>query len=169
MISVGFSYSTGFRGLLSKVIMWVTKRPYSHVWFLLEDDDAVRGVPMVLEASNEGGVHFIPWEGYKKGRVIVKVVTPPFPLDQGLDYVVKQLGENYDYTGLVGQGFVILLKRWFRVKIKNPLRSAHASWCSVLVLLGIQHSEGYDNAKKLDPEASDPGTVDDVLALQQVD
>jgi hypothetical protein len=62
-----------------------------------------------------------------------------------------------------------MMKRWFKMKVKNPLRSARAAWCSEVVIQGIQHSEGYDNAHNLDPERSTPGDVDDVLALQQVD
>jgi len=169
MIRVGFSHANGIWSFLSKIIMWVTKRPYSHCWFLLEGEDAIRGVPMVLEATEKGGLHLVPWVGYEVGKTIVLIKTPPFPLTEGVNFLMNQLGSGYDIGGLIGQSWVIAMKRWFKIKAKNPLRSARAMWCSEAVIVGIQHSTGYDNAKNLDPERSTPGDVADVLDLQQVD
>ena len=169
MIRVGFSHANGFWSFLARIIMSATGRPYSHVWFVIDGEDCVRGVPMVLEATEHGGLHLVPWVGYDVGKTIVKIVTPPFPLNKGVDFLMNQLGTSYDILGLVGQGWVVMMKRWFKVKAKNPLRSARAAWCSEVVIQAIQHSEGYDNARNLDAERSTPGDVDDVLALQQVD
>lgn len=168
MIRVGFSHATGFWSFLSRIIMWATKRPFSHCWFLLDDTDCIRGIPMVLEASEKGGLHLVPWVGYGVGKVIVEIKTPPFPVAQGVDFLLNQLGDGYNVGGLIGEGWVIAFQRWFKVKVKNPLRSATSMWCSQAVMVGLQHSDGYDLAKNLDPERATPGDVYDVLSLVPV-
>ncbi len=162
MIRVGFSHSVGFWSILSRIIMKVTSKPYSHCWFLLDGDDGIRGVPVVLE-ENKDGLHFVPWSKYDHGKKIVKILTPTIPLDPGVDSMIHKLGEEYDFAGLIGQGWVVFMKRWMKRKVKNPLRSANRMWCSEAIVLAMRKSPGYNRALLVDPEVSTPGDVEDLI------
>ena len=119
---------------------------------------------MVLE-EGETGLRFVPWSTYSKGKKIIKIVTPPKPLDAGVDALMIKLGEGYDFTGLIGQGWVVAWKRWAKRKVKNPFSNADRMWCSEAIVWAMQHCPGYEHSLSVDPEASTPGDVDDLLSL----
>lgn len=162
MIKVGFSRAVGFWSFLSVIIRKVTGRPYSHVWLLLDGNDGVRGVPVVLESNEHGGLHMVPWDGYGVGKVIVKIVDPPIPLDAGVDVLIHRLGTGYDVPGLFGEGIRIMFKEWFKRKIANPLRNSKQMWCSEAVAFAIQTCN-YPNMKPDDWQRCTPGDVEDLL------
>lgn len=163
MIRVGFSRAAGFWSFLSWVIRKATGRPYSHCWLLLDGEDAIRGIPVVLESNEKGGLHFVPWKDYDKGKVIVKVVDPFISLAPGVTALMEKLGTGYDFPGLFGEGIRIAAKEWFKRKIANPLNSPHQMWCSEAVAYAIQHS-GYPNMQPDDWQRCTPGDVDDLIS-----
>lgn len=168
MIRVGFSHGKGFRGLFSRIIMKFMGRPYSHTWLLLDGPHGFRGNSVILESTLEG-FRLVPYETYDKTNVIVKIIDPPFPLDSGVDKSISLLGEEYDTPGLFGMIWVILFRKWFHKKIRNPFRNSHSMWCSEAVAFIIKSSENYPNAVDIDPGRMSPEDVEDLLALKTIE
>jgi hypothetical protein len=169
MIRVGFSHATGFWSFLSWIIMKSTGRNYSHVWLLLDGPDAINGTAVVLQESEKGGLEYAPYDGFGVGKVIVKVVEPPFSLRKGADALNQILGTSYDVGGLFGEGWVLFMRDWFRRKVKNPLRKPGEMWCSEAVAYAIEKTGSYPNAKTDDWQFCTPGDVDDLLAGKAID
>ena len=162
MIRVGFSSATGFWSILSYIIQKSTGRPYSHCWFLLEDEDAIRGVPVVLESNSHGGLHMVPFIGYGVGKKIVKIITPPIPLGPGVDAIISHLGTGYDVSGLLGEGVIVAFREWFKRKVANPFRNSKQMWCSEAVAFAMDTAK-YPNMKPDDWQRCTPGDVEDLL------
>jgi hypothetical protein len=165
MIRVGFSRARGAWAILSRVIMAITGRPYSHVWLLLEGSDAVRGVPMVLEASIEG-YRLVPYEHFARGRDVVRVLDSPIPLGRAVDAAMARLGAAYAAMGLVGAGWVVAARRWARKRVRQPFRSPDAMFCSEAVAV-IMIEAGYPIDAETDPEAVTPGDIEDWIRAAQ--
>ena len=164
MIQVGFSSATGFWSFLSWIIRKATGRAYSHCWLLLDGADAIDGTAMVLQEDEKGGLAYVPYTGFGVGKTIVKIVLPSYPLRTGVDALNQILGTGYDVPGLFGEGWVLVMRDWFKRKVRNPLRSANAMWCSEAVAYAIEKAGGYANAKPDDWQLCTPGDVDDLLA-----
>lgn len=166
MIRVGFSHANGFWSFLSRTIMWFTQRPYSHCWLLLDGEDGFRGKAVVMEASIEG-YRIVPFEGYGVGKTIIKIVTPPMPFKrEAVDDAVFRLGAKYNTLGLIGDSWVIMMRRWFHKKVRNPLAVAGAMYCSEAVATIMKESGNYPAARDIDVTRQTPGDVDDMLALR---
>jgi hypothetical protein len=153
-ISIGFSTS---RAWYSAIIRAFTRAPVSHTFFLLEG--ALLGETIVLEEGTFG------WstrsrEDFERGNVIVELVTPAHPIAFGVRRALAWLGQRYDYAGLFGMFFVMLARArgW---RIKNPLASPHANFCSEMAVRVLQDS-GYPGASALDPSTTTPA---DLLAF----
>jgi hypothetical protein len=162
MIQVGFSHATGFWVFLSKAIMAITGRPYSHCWLLCTGADGIRGVDVVLTEDENGGLHFVPWAGYSTGKTIVAVLNSPYDLGPGLVALLQVLGTGYDFTGLVGEGWVLAMQAWFKRKVANPLAIASRMWCSEAIYYGMEHTPQFG----IPPGTSDqvvPGLVYDAI------
>jgi hypothetical protein len=125
----------------------------SHVWLLL--DDALFDVDMVMEAS-EFGFRLIPYESFAAKNEIIEVITPKYPLEEGVKLAATWLGQRYDFMGLIGMA-VVLVGGWFRKKWHNPLQSARAMFCSealVRVLQGSKWPKSEDlECARIGPEA----------------
>jgi hypothetical protein len=161
MIRVGFSRALGVAGILSRLIMAVTGRPYSHVWLLLEGSDAVRGVPMVLEASAEG-YRLLPYDSFRRGREVVMVIDSPLPLGRAVDTAMARVGTAYAALGLIGAGWVVAARRWLHARVRQPFRSPHAMFCSEAVA-EVMIDAGYPIDAETDPETVTPGDIEDWL------
>lgn len=175
MIRVGFSRATGFWSFLSWIIRKVTKRPFSHVWLLLDGEDSICGVEMVLESNEHGGLHFVPWTGYSVGKEIVEIVVPPWSLRPGYLALLERLGYGYDFPGLFGEGVRIAWNEWFKRKIANPFRDAHKLWCSEAGAFAIQTCHDlsptvvFPLMRKDDWQRCTPGDVYDLLKGKAVE
>jgi hypothetical protein len=169
MIQVGFSHKTGFWSFLSKFIMWATGRPFSHCWLLLDEEHSFLGVPVVIEESEQGGLHAIPWAGYDRDKVIFAILTPPQSLEPGVKDLLSKLGTGYDFAGLVGEGVVVAFLKILKRKIKNPLRVASRLWCSEAVAYVMTKSPGYENLAQNSWQNCNPGDVYDALQGKSVD
>lgn len=150
---IAFSTSDGF---VSKAIRCFTGSKVSHCFFVYWDEDFQRD--MVMEAT-KGGFRIVPFAHYVDQ--VVEIITPAHDVDPGLKAAVDWLGTAYDYTGLIGMIFVEV-GRWLKRKWKNPLQSAHAMFCSEVVLRSLQ-SANYPGADKLDPGSTDPQMLLDFL------
>jgi hypothetical protein len=155
MIKIGFSTS---RSLISRAIRWATRSKVSHCFFVVDDD--YFGIPLVMEAARNGYA-LVPFEGYANGREIVAIFEPAYPLDEGVKASAKWLGTRYDDLGVLGMGLVIVAK-WFGRKVKNPLASSHAVFCSE-VLARVLIASKYPGSSKLDPNDASPQEMLDFL------
>jgi hypothetical protein len=161
-IQVGFSHANGFWSILSNLIMRATGRTYSHCWLLLRGEHGIMGTDVVLTEDENGGLHFAPWIGYQTGKTIVKIMSSPFDLTPGVKALLNVLGTGYDVTGLIGESWVELWKRWFHRKVNDPFRVSSKMWCSEAVMLALEEVKQF----ALPPGYwvnCDPGDVDDVL------
>lgn len=148
VVLIGFSTSTN---PISRIIRFFTGSKASHCWILIQD--AFAGQDMIMEAT-EGGFRLVPYVGYNVGHVIVDIVTPVIPLDEGVEKAVSWLGGRYDYTGLIGALFVLLGRR-LKKRWKNPLQSSSAMFCSEAVVFLLQEAK-YPGADLLDPSGTTP-------------
>ena len=141
-------FSTG-GGIVSRAIRWFTRSRCSHVMIGLSlfDQD-------VLLHSTAGGVQFTfprsKW--FRNERLIAEYEIIP-DLSAGVPILLEKfLNAHYDYVGVVG-GFplVLLWRRWFKKKIRNPLASPTALFCSEFVL-HLDEGGRIPEWKGLDPE-----------------
>jgi hypothetical protein len=100
----------------------------SHCAIGLEID----GVPSFLHAA-VGGVHITSLADMEKNHKIVYVYEILPDISDEVPNALKLIGEDYDYVGLFG--FIpVLIARWFKFKLQNPLASKSAVICSEFVI-----------------------------------
>lgn len=165
-IQVGFSHTNGFWSLLSRIIMLATGKPYSHCWLFIPN--GILGKDVVLQASKENYA-FVEFSSFSASNTIVKIVTPPYPLESGVQAGLEWLGEPYDYTGLAGMLWVLIGRR-FHKKWKNWLAAKGHMWCSESVAAVLKNlPDSYPLAKDIDVTRMGPEDVDALLSGQAVD
>ena len=150
-VTIGFSTPKKWNPL-SWLIKKLTKSEVSHAWLLV--DDPVFGVRMVMD-SHLTGLRLIPFEHFLEGSTVLALVVPQWDLDQGLLKQSKDIGDGYDVWGLAGVAYVRLMWIWFRSKVRSPLRSPGALFCSEAVTRVLQFSK-YPESEILDPEGVSP-------------
>ena len=112
----------------SRIIRWLTRSPVSHVY--IEYESVLWGGRWAAEAT-KGGVRKVI---AKKARHDVYAeFRCKFDVERGLAAVSKYFGEDYDYIGVAIFGALIVLGRWFSVKVKSPFRSSKSQFCSEFV------------------------------------
>lgn len=153
---IGFSTSKAW---YSAIIRWFTGARVSHTFFLI----TLWGREMVLE---EGvfGWSLRTRENFEHGNVIVELVTPKrtLQIDVALRQSLDWLGSRYDYAGLLGM-LPVMVARWFGKKLRNPLASSHAMFCSEAGARILQLAD-YPGAETLDPVDTTP---EDLLRFLQ--
>jgi hypothetical protein len=90
----------------------------------------------------------------KSGSHIVQILQPRIDVDLGFKRSFEWLGQRYDYAGLFGM-LPVVIARFFRHKISNPLSSKHAMFCSEETTRMLQFAN-YPGAEKLDAPTTDP-------------
>jgi len=139
----------------SRVIQFFSKSRCSHVMVGLD----LWGTPAVLEAD-VGGVQFLPrsrFFGKGDQMLVAEFAIRP---EVHLRAAIEELGDRYDYVGLLGYALVMIARRLGR-KIKNPLASPKAMVCSEFAL-ALNRDGTIPAWVGLDPEATSPG---DLLAI----
>ncbi len=84
------------KGLISRLIQFQTRSPYSHVALLLNESE-------VIEAWHVGGVRKLatPFVGHDLKTVIdVYNITEDFDEETVLKFLQKQLGKSYDFRSV---------------------------------------------------------------------
>lgn len=125
MTSVIFAHG---RGPVPWLIMKLTKSKVSHAAVGFD----LWGFPMVVHASI-GGIRVLPRSKFSKKHVLIAEYAVKTDITKGLQHTASLIDRNYDYKGLFGFLFVIMAA-WFKRKIKNPLASPTALFCSEFVL-----------------------------------
>jgi hypothetical protein len=128
------------------------KSKVSHVslWFFLFD------VPTVLEAST-GGVKPQLLSTWLKKNKVIKKFKPLVDISGGLKASIKLLNEGYDYVGFIGY-IPVIIARYFKKSIKNPIASSNKLICSEFVLMLDTYGE-IPEWNKLDKRSTDPETL----------
>jgi hypothetical protein len=90
------------------------------------------------------------------------MLDPPYDLGPGLDALLPLLGTGYDFSGLVGEGWVFAMQRWFNRKVKNPIATAGEMWCSESVYFAMSKVSQFGIAAGTSVDV-DPGFVYDAL------
>jgi hypothetical protein len=149
---------------LSPLLRRIMGTPYSHIWLLL--DDALFDVDMVLGTEREGFV-LVPYERFlrKNNVIMIYAPHPDYQLDVGLRAVAPLIGAPYDKVGLIGMAWVMFCS-WFKRKVRNPLASSKAMFCSESVAFVLSKS-AVPEASMLIPERATPKDVVRVLDVMQ--
>lgn len=150
---VGFSTTNK---IISRLIRWITKAQVSHTFLIVE----LYGKPWVVGAEFQG-LMMMSVEKFQKDNMIKAVCRVPELTDEHLAVVMQDLGEAYDFGGLVG-GIIPQIGRWFKQKWKNPWANSKAMICSEFVCLALQEA-GLEGAETLDPTAVTPQELKDFL------
>lgn len=147
MVSIGFSTTNKF---ISKAIRWLTKSRVSHCFIMFD----WLGKKWVLEAGFFG-VGILPLERFlADGNVIVEVVDLPAVELEDLVPAMEDMGERYDFGGLLG-GIFPLIGKWFRQKWHNPLNNTKALFCSEFIVYWLKDL-AFEPAYNLVPEDVSP-------------
>ena len=131
--------------------------------FTSEMDDC----DMVREA-HELGFRQLTFDHFKKHNKVVQLIPLDVDATPGLRMLGQHLGENYDYFGLFGMGFVEIgrwLKRkfrWWHHRISNPWRSATNMFCSESVVKFLQECKS-KMGEDLVPDTISPQELRDAL------
>ena len=138
---------------MSRVIRKVMRSQVSHVYIDYPSD--MWGGRWAAEAT-KGGVRKVQVRKAKK--YVFAEFQCKFDAKPGLRSVAKYCGEDYDYIGALAFGVLVLLRRWLKVKVRRPLSSSKAQFCSEFVTRFLQGA-GIAETLNWNVEKSDPGRL----------
>jgi hypothetical protein len=149
-IYLGFSTTNIW---LSRLIRAATGSKYSHCW--VRHGSAVWGGTWVTHADWPV-VRQWPWRSASAKWTVQQLYAPRFDIRPALAAVRKDFEARYDIPGLFGMVFVELGLKWFKRRLKNPLASPTAVFCSefiaeILIAARLPGTEGWD-ARSMAPE-----------------
>jgi hypothetical protein len=163
---IGFSTPKSFNPV-SWLIRKITRSQCSHAWVKYHDEDL--DLDMVMEA-HELGFRGISFDHFTKYNTIVKLIPVDVDVTPGLRLLARQLGNGYDYGGLIGMSIVMLLEwcrrqlKWTWIKIKNPLHAPGHLFCSAAIVLMLEESHSKMVEDMLVPETIAPQKLLDLLS-----
>ncbi|HTP24777.1 MAG TPA: hypothetical protein VMK12_03860 [Anaeromyxobacteraceae bacterium] len=149
-IYVGFGYDS--HNWISRVIAWFIKAKISHTFFLYKDE--LFGW-VALGANARGFYPETVKTAWSPSYVVGLYAVPK--LDLALAMNRDKLGAPYDYTGLVGMTWVEFCWHVLRRRVRNPLTTPHAYFCSAIVAQVLDS----DGSKLGAPRSIDPAEVRD--------
>jgi hypothetical protein len=169
MIRIGFGTTDK---LHSRLIRWVTRSPWSHVW--IEYESAVWDGWWAAHAGPTGVVK-VPLEQVHEAHTKRRVYECEVDLSKGLRAVREYVGSEYDYRSVMWNGLLLLLSRVFArewlMKIVSKNRSKMS--CSEFVSLIMKRAGVFDSeqsahvlltlgvkVEELDPELVTPGALE---------
>lgn len=137
MSNIRIGFSTVNNSPISWLVRKITGSKCSHAFFVYYDEDLETDI--VMEASDVG-FRNIPLSRFMQANNVVAILAPKSPIDVGFKYVaLTYLGTAFDYTGLLGNG-PILLGRWLKRKWHNPWNSPKSVFCSESGVIALQKS-----------------------------
>lgn len=139
------------------LIRLVTRSKVSHVSFRVVDYFA-------YEAGTTG-VSVLPWDTFKAKHTVLAryaLKVERFPnADAALPLLLETYGDGYDYLGILGLGYCLLIEKLFNKNVPNPLNARSSYWCSELVSSFLSWA-GDAKALAIDPDTVSP---EDLLEL----
>jgi hypothetical protein len=154
------------KDVISKIIAWGTGSEYSHVAVCISPE-----LDLAIEAITRGGV---------RARSISKIpvsfdiyrVKKEYVYDGSkvVAYLIKQLNNRYDYSGVIYLGILKLISKVFK-----PARAAANKWqkdrdyfCSELCYEAFSFS-GLDIVPQVpDPDITAPGDIAESAVIERV-
>lgn len=135
-ISVGFSRTNT---LISKLIRFFIKGPISHVYIRFYDKTLKS--PLILH-SDFSGVQIDLADKFDIENVAIEefVIEDP-KLDDAIRKNLWHLGKKYSYVKLWNWAWIIIFKRWFVRKVKDPALDPKKLICTDFVLYILQASK----------------------------
>jgi len=138
---------------ISRLIRWVLRSEVSHVF--IEYPSGMWGGRWVAEAT-KGGARKV--QAYKARHNVAAEFVCKVDMRPGLIGAARYVGDAYDYPGAVVLGILALLWRWFRIKLRQPLRHSKAQFCSEFVarvLMAVPEVQ----VSNWDPEQAGPDRI----------
>jgi hypothetical protein len=114
-----------------------------------------------LEADLSG-VRLRPEARWARGKRVVGRFRSRRDLATGLRAAAALAGRRYDVKALFGFAWTILVWRWFRRRVRNPLASPRAYVCSEFAV-HLREGGGIPEFEGLDPERTSPRVLWRVL------
>lgn len=159
----GFSSSEWW---VSKIIKRFTSAECSHAFLYLR---ATEFGDLVMEAGWDGWRVSTPESLCSGTTRIVELVSCPESMRDAVHSAVvasrRQLGERYDYEGLLGMAWVEIASKWLKKKVKNPFRSARSMFCSDAVVALILQPAKWPNAELLDAQSISPADLREFVKI----
>lgn len=90
--------------------------------------------------------------------VAIYEATPETVAMLDTENVRRQIGAPYEFVGGAGNMLALLVWRWFRRRIKNPLGNPHEFICSKLPL-ALDPERRLPEFRRIDPEETTPGVL----------
>lgn len=132
-IVIGFS-TRKKPSLISRLIQFVERTPYSHVYSMIEAKNIDR--QLVYHAS-EDNLHFMNYDEFKKINSVFEehyIYCSEEERIKILQYCVDKSGRHYGKMEFVGIGYVRLVRFLTGKQVSNPLRNKEKTMvCSELV------------------------------------
>jgi len=146
--------------LKSKVIRWITKSEWSHVWLEYNSDEW--GHRMVVHADAKGVIvepveNF--WERRKEATHVLSYKVNIGDIKTGFKDSARYLGKDYGYFALIWNALMlILLKLGFKEKWLSIAKDLNRYVCSEFAILFLKNARA-EGASTLDAEAIWPGKL----------
>lgn len=144
--------------ILKRVITWFTGGKTSHV--MLSYIDPFWGGEWTA-ASDWDGVRL--YQANKTFKYVIGKYECKFDVTGGIQAISALINQPYDYVNLLAIGFVALVWKIFKKKIKNPWKNAKAQICSEFAtrfLKGAKFQGGnLPEVSLWDPESISPADV----------
>ena len=156
---VGYSRKTH---LFARLIMWFTRSDKSHCYIRQESD----GVDYVLEATSRGVNN--QWHSVflRDGAHVVvefEVLVDVEVLDEAWSVTqYDKLNQPYSWAQIVGDAWVIFVKKITGKLIRNPLGQPWKDVCSELVLYFVRKA-GIVGYERLDLETVSPEDIFEIM------
>lgn len=144
---------------ISRAIRFFDRSPASHVSILFESTEL--GGTWALEADLSG-VRLRPEARWARGKRVVARFRARTDLSAGLRAAASLVGRRYDIQALLGFAWVILMWRWCRRRVRNPLASPRAYVCSEFAV-HLRDGATIPEFVGLDPERTSPKVLWRVL------
>jgi len=177
MTRIGFGTSNK---LHSRLIRWVTRSPWSHVW--VEYESEAWGGEWAAHAGPSGVVK-VPLETVHAEQSKRKVYDCRLDLIPGLRASRGHVGAAYDYRSVLWNGLLLLLSRVFarewltKIVTRNRSKMSCSEFVSTIMKrAGVFDTEravkplfamGVSNGESLDPEFVTPGALEQFCAASE--
>lgn len=141
--------------LLGKIIRKLTGSKVNHTFLLYESN--LWGGWWVAQIGPKG-VEKLPAEKVRGKYSLVECHEYQESLVDGVQACRGMIGEAYDFLGILGFLFKIIVWRLTGKKIKNPLHGKHEEFCSEFIATILKKSK-VCTFETCDPASVDPGEV----------
>jgi hypothetical protein len=152
-IYLGFSTTNIW---LSRFIRRGSRSLYSHCW--VRHGSEVWGGTWITHADWPT-LRTWPWKVATRGWTVEQHYRPLFDIKPALEAVRGDFEERFDWLGLLGMVWVLVNRRWWHRRIKNPLARPGASYCSEFIA-EILVAAKLPGTEKWDPMTTSPKMVE---------